>query len=161
VWPPKYRLVSVKNLSNRADRESVAQRLASLSPVDTRRWGSMTVHQMVCHVDDSYKCALGEKTASPATGWFERTMMKWLALHTPTKWPKGVPTRPEMEQGKGGSMPVDFGQDVASLLYTFERFCEELPTPCMAHPIFGKMSAADWMRWGYLHADHHLRQFGR
>jgi hypothetical protein len=30
-----------------------------------------------------------------------------------------------------------------------------------SHPMFGKMSAKDWMRWGYLHADHHLRQFGR
>ena len=29
------------------------------------------------------------------------------------------------------------------------------------HPIFGAMSVKDWMRWGYLHADHHLRQFGR
>ena len=27
--------------------------------------------------------------------------------------------------------------------------------------LWGKMSARDWMRWGYLHADHHLRQFGR
>ena len=26
---------------------------------------------------------------------------------------------------------------------------------------WGKMTAGDWMRWGYLHADHHLRQFGR
>jgi hypothetical protein len=29
-----------------------------------------------------------------------------------------------------------------------------------AHPIFGPMSEAAWLRWGYLHADHHLRQFG-
>jgi hypothetical protein len=28
------------------------------------------------------------------------------------------------------------------------------------HPIFGALSARDWLRWGYLHADHHLRQFG-
>jgi len=28
------------------------------------------------------------------------------------------------------------------------------------HPIFGDMSEAEWMRWGYLHCDHHLRQFG-
>jgi len=27
-------------------------------------------------------------------------------------------------------------------------------------PIFGDMSEAEWMRWGYLHCDHHLRQFG-
>jgi Protein of unknown function (DUF1569) len=31
----------------------------------------------------------------------------------------------------------------------------------LPHPIFGPMTAKDWMRWGYLHADHHLRQFGR
>jgi hypothetical protein len=29
-----------------------------------------------------------------------------------------------------------------------------------AHPIFGPMSDAAWLRWGYLHMDHHLRQFG-
>ena len=29
-----------------------------------------------------------------------------------------------------------------------------------AHPIFGRMSEAEWLRWGYLHTDHHLRQFG-
>jgi hypothetical protein len=28
------------------------------------------------------------------------------------------------------------------------------------HPIFGRMSEAAWLRWGWLHADHHLRQFG-
>jgi hypothetical protein len=28
------------------------------------------------------------------------------------------------------------------------------------HPIFGRMSEAAWMRWAYLHTDHHLRQFG-
>ena len=28
-------------------------------------------------------------------------------------------------------------------------------------PMFGHMSEKDWMQWGYLHADHHLRQFGR
>ena len=30
-----------------------------------------------------------------------------------------------------------------------------------SHPMFGPMTPEDWMRWGYLHADHHLRQFGR
>jgi hypothetical protein len=28
------------------------------------------------------------------------------------------------------------------------------------HPIFGAMSERAWLRWGYLHMDHHLRQFG-
>ena len=26
--------------------------------------------------------------------------------------------------------------------------------------IFGAMTTERWKRWGYLHMDHHLRQFG-
>ena len=30
----------------------------------------------------------------------------------------------------------------------------------MGHPIFGPLTTSQWMRWGYLHVYHHLRQFG-
>jgi hypothetical protein len=151
----------MKTLKNIGDRETIALRLSDLSPEDKARWGSMSVHGMVCHLDDSYKVPLGERIASPATSVLQRTLVKWAALKTPAQWPRGFPTRPEIEQGKGGSAPVDFRQDLASLLSTLSRFCDCLPKPCLSHPIFGKMTAEDWMRWGYLHADHHLRQFGR
>lgn len=29
-----------------------------------------------------------------------------------------------------------------------------------AHSMFGVMTPADWLIWGYPHTDHHLRQFG-
>jgi Protein of unknown function (DUF1569) len=151
----------VKTLGNLADRQTISLRLSKLSPTDTARWGSMSVHQMACHLNDAYKVALAEKVTSPATGLLQRTLLKWFALNSPTRWPKGVPTRPEVEQGKGGSLPVDFRQDVASLLSTVGRFCDGLPSPLVPHSIFGKMTEENWMRWGYLHADHHLRQFGR
>jgi Protein of unknown function (DUF1569) len=121
----------------------------------------MSAHQMVCHLNDAYKFALGEKYASPATGFLQRTLLKGAALNSPFRWTKSYPTRPEMEQGKGGSAPVDFRQDVVSLLSNLDRFCDALPAPCLPHPVFGPMSVENWMRWGYLHADHHLRQFGR
>jgi hypothetical protein len=151
----------VKTLSNVADRQNISLRISALSPGDAARWGLMSVHQMVCHLDDSYKFGLGERYVSPATGFLQRTLLKWLALQTPLPWSKGYPTRPEVEQGKGGSAPIDFRQDVASLLSTLNRFCDALPNPCGPHPVFREMTAQDWMRWGYLHADHHLRQFGR
>jgi len=121
----------------------------------------MTVGEMVCHVCDAYRIALGEKAASPATGFFQRTVMKWVALKAPLKWPKGVKTRPELEQGIGGTPPVEFGRDKAELLSIFQRFCGDGANFAPTHPFFGPMSREDWMRWGYLHADHHLRQFGR
>jgi hypothetical protein len=151
----------MKSLRNLLDQQNIIRRLTELSPADKARWGSMSVHQMVCHLNDSYKAALGERTASAAKGVFQGTVLKFFALKAPMKWPRGVPTPPELAQGKGGSAPVDFRQDVAWLESTLCRFCEGLPTPSFSHPMFGKMTADDWMRWGYLHADHHLRQFGR
>src|SRR5277367_676405 len=114
---------NVKSLSEPADRQSISSRLSQLSPQDPARWGTMSVHQMICHLDDSYKLALGEKTASPATGLLQRTLLKWLALDVPLTWAKGFPTRPEVEQGNGGSPPIEFRQDLDALLSTFGRFC--------------------------------------
>ena len=152
---------SLKSLSNLTDRQNIARRLAQLTPGDAARWGIMSVHQMVCHLDDSYKVPLGEKNVSPAPGFLPRTLFKRIALYSPLVWPRGVSTRPEVDQHIGGSLPTVFQQDLASLLSTLSRFCDVLPEPCLPHPMFFKMTTADWMRWGYLHADHHLRQFGR
>jgi Protein of unknown function (DUF1569) len=151
----------VNSLSKSADRQNISSRLSHLLPQDPAGWGIMSVHQMICHLDDSYKFALGEKYASPATGFLQQTLLKRLALDVPLRWGKGFGTRPELDQRRGGSPPIEFRQDLDSLLSTFGRFCDALPTPHLPHPIFGPMTSKDWMRWGYLHADHHLRQFGR
>lgn len=31
----------------------------------------------------------------------------------------------------------------------------------LRHPLFGSLNRREWMRRGWLHNDHHLRQFGR
>ncbi len=121
----------------------------------------MSAHQMVCHLCDSYKIALGEKSVSMATGFLQRTLIKFLALRAPMHWPHGTPTRPEVEQGVGGTAPVEFERDRGELLSIIDRFCSSVIDPKTQHPIFGPMTRQEWMRWGYLHADHHLRQFGR
>jgi hypothetical protein len=84
--------------------------------------------------------------------------MKWIALRVPAKWPQGVPTRPEIEQGRGGTAPTDWERDCAELRALILSFRGR--TAFGKHPIFGKMSRRDWMVWGYRHVDHHLRQFG-
>jgi hypothetical protein len=139
----------------------VAQRLALLKPGTAARWGKMTAGQMICHLNDSYLGPMGLRTISPATGPLQRTVVKWAALYLPTPWPKGTPTRPEVEQGLGGTPPVDFERDRKALVASIDRFCDPKRTFTWSpHPIFGAMTDSQWMRWGYLHADHHLRQFG-
>jgi len=110
----------------------------------------MSVHQMVCHLCDSYRAALGEKSVSRGPAFAPRPMMKWVALRLPVKWPQGIATRPEVEQGVGGTVPGEFEADRAELLGVTERFCAGVTGLAVPHPIFGPMSGAEWLRWGYL-----------
>ena len=121
----------------------------------------MSPHQMVCHVIDSTRVALGELTVSRLDTYINRTLVKWIALKIPVPWPSGIATRPEIDQVLGrGTRPADFAADVERLIVLTERLAAEQDFTGRAHPIFGAMSKEEWHRWGYLHLDHHLRQFG-
>ncbi len=88
-------------------------------------------------------------------------MLKGFALYIPLLWPRGVATRPELDQKKGGTPPAEFRADVQALADLLDRFVQ-LPRDYQfqSHPMFGEMRESEWMRWGYLHMDHHFRQFG-
>jgi len=118
----------------------------------------MTAPEMICHLNDSFRVGMGEKYASPATNLLQRTVVKWVALHTAFPWPHGVPTRPELMQGNGGTPPSEWTRDRAQLESLISEFAARQSYG--VHPIFGTMSQADWLIWGYRHVDHHLRQFG-
>lgn len=151
----------MRSLADSATLRSILDRLATVQSGQPARWGRMSAHGMICHLADSFRGTMGEKPISHATGWPQRTVMKWFALYVPVRWPKGIPTRPEVEQGVGGTPPGNLERDRDELIRITYRFCDparNLDDP--VHPIFGKMSRNQWMRWGYLHMDHHLRQFG-
>jgi Protein of unknown function (DUF1569) len=151
----------MKTLARARDRAEVLERLRRVRSDSVRRWGRMSPHQMVCHLSDAFRMALGRKTVSDASGVLQRTIVKWIALYAPLPWPAGILTRPEIDQAYGGTRPVDFDADLAEL----ERLVGIVTTAGVdstraVHPIFGRMSSAEWLRWSYLHMDHHLRQFG-
>jgi hypothetical protein len=151
----------LKTLSDPVCLKESLDRLNGVVPGLQRHWGKMNAHQMVCHLNDSFLVAMGRKVASRA----ERPcgpLMKWAALNLPLKWPQGVPTRPEIDQEKFGTAPAEFITDQKRLIALAEEFAREPRKFTFAsHPIFGNMTEKEWMRWGYLHTDHHLRQFGR
>jgi hypothetical protein len=150
----------MKTLARERDLAEIQRRLKTVRLDSRRRWGRMTVHQMVCHLSDSFLAVTGRRPASMASGPLQRTVVKWAALYLPVPWPPGYPTRPEIDQAAGGTRPVDFATDLAQLeallrLVMTDRSCFE----GQQHPIFGPMSRSAWLRWAYLHIDHHLRQF--
>lgn len=119
----------------------------------------MTPHEMLCHLADSYRACLGERQVSHAQTWMMRIIGKRIALRTSMPWPKGLPTRPEVDTQDRGSRPTTFEHDRAAVVDLLRRFSGP-DVRYAQHPIFGEMSRADWLIWAWKHPDHHLRQFG-
>jgi hypothetical protein len=151
----------MKTLARARDKDEILRRMRALRPESAARWGRMSSHQMVCHLSDSCRMATGQKLVSQSSNVLQRTVVKWIALYAPMPWPPGILTRPELDQECSGSRPVAFGADIDVLQALMELMTDDAThLDGRAHPIFGRMSRRAWLRWGYLHFDHHLRQFG-
>jgi len=153
----------MKSLSDRQYHQELITRIGNVHSDTPRRWGKMTAPQMICHVHDSFLGVMGEKAMEIPRGLSLWPLLKYMALYAPVEWPKGVATRPEFDQQSGGGTPpAQFESDVRGLLQTMDRFCRRpRDFQFRPHPLFKVMSEPQWMRWGYLHVDHHLRQFGQ
>lgn len=149
-----------RSLSTPDAVDELIGRLQRLAPDTPRRWGTMTAHEMLCHVADSFRGVLGERSVSKvAAGPVKRRLMRAIALHAPLRWPRGIPTRPEVDPKRLGTRPAAFEADRQQAIALLKRFAAPDAQPHV-HPLFGAMPAGDWMIWGYRHLDHHLRQFG-
>jgi len=152
----------MKTMARRGDTTELVHRLRSVRPESAARWGRMSAHQMVCHLADALRVAVGEIEVKGRSSFLGRTLVKSIALYAPIPWPPGVPTSYELDQVEGrGTPPGQFEEDMEMAVGLMEDITAGLvPLGGTPHPIFGPMSRAAWLRWGYLHADHHLRQFG-
>ena len=115
-------LLRMKTIANDSDKNALLDRLRRVNPSSQRRWGKMTPHQMVVHLNDSFKSVIGERKISVRqTNAVARALIRWIALYAPFKWPHGVPTMPENDPERGGTSPDDFKRDVEALAAMIER----------------------------------------
>jgi hypothetical protein len=149
----------MKSLASVEVMSEIRVRLKTIRVDDHARWGNMTAKQMVRHLRCAYEMALGDRTVNPVEG-FAPVLIKWVSLHSGMRWPKNIQTPPDLKRAILERSKTEFDALVHTTIEKMETLARGsrcAPT----HPMFGPMSEKDWMRWGYLHADHHLRQFGR
>ena len=146
-------------IANEADAASLRQRMLAVRESDVPQWGVMNATEMVCHLRGAFRVAMGEIATEPVEVPLPRSVIKAIALWAPTPWAKNFETVPVLKRGTPAMQGADFAQDRDDALREMERF-RRPDQRRVDHAFFGPMSEADWMRWGYLHTDHHLRQFG-
>jgi hypothetical protein len=138
-----------------AQRE-VHDRLARLMPDRKAAWGRMSAPQMVCHLSDSLKMALGELQVTPKQVPIRYPPLKQFIVYL-APFPKNVPTAPELI----ARSPRDWSAEVAELRSLIDRFAARRGAERWAeHPAFGRLTERAWGVLVYRHMDHHLRQFG-
>ena len=148
----------VPSLADPGVTDEIVARLEKLHEKRPRAWGRMSAHEMLCHLADSLEGVMGERTISSVETWWNRTIVKYIALHTTLAWPRGLKTRPEVDPFVAGTKPTDFARDRAKVIALLRRFASA-EARYGKHPIFGPLTREEWLVWGYRHTDHHLRQF--
>ncbi len=150
---------SMKSLASSGCVAEIRERMLPLAADDRALWGRMSATQMVHHLGVSCETALGDRVVQPMKG-LPPVVMKWLALRSGLRWAKNYPTTPEVARATEEVPAAGFAELVEVAIHKMEEVASGTRWAA-THPMFGPMRPADWMRWGYLHADHHLRQFGR
>ena len=147
----------MKTLWQSSTRDEIVQRLARLAPDARPGWGRMSAPQMLAHITDAMRMALGDlPTRAKRTPLLRYPPLKQLIIYV-LPFPKGAPTARELLDRAPESWDAE--RDACRAL--IERFGAEPRTRAWPeHPAFGPLSAHAWGALGYKHLDHHLRQFG-
>ena len=138
-------------------RAALLSRLDQLRPDAKAQWGTMNAAQMLAHMTDALRMALGDLRVEPKNVPIARFWpVKQLILHV-LPFPKNAPTANELKS----RAPVGFEEEREALRQLLVRMDPASgSTRASAHPIFGAMTLEEWGALGYKHFDHHLRQFG-
>jgi hypothetical protein len=151
----------VKTVADPTVIASLIARLDNLQPDTPRRWGTLEPHEMLCHLGDAFEMVLRTRPRKKAVRVRHRPLVKLAALWGPLRWWRGIYTNPEHDPHIDGTRPSSFEADKARVVRAIHALAIASPSSLEnGHGLLGTMSAADWQRWAYRHADHHLRQFG-
>lgn len=146
-------------MSDPQEAKALRLRLERLDPQASRRWGTMDLTAMLCHVGDGLEQALGRRPMPDQSTLLFRTVVKWIVLHLPM--PKGAPTAPALDSRLGGTRLESMEAARQRVLDLVDETLERAPNrPFAEHPAFGPLTREQRGVLTWKHIDHHLRQFG-
>lgn len=149
----------MKNLADDAVRDELVARLERLTPAHAAAWGTMNGQQMARHLGDASEAVLKLRLFASRARGKPSPLRKFLLLHVLRQMPRGI--KAGADPAGAAVDPADFGPDLARAVSLLQALAAAPPEALVdRHPVLGPMTRANWMRWAWLHTDHHLRQFG-
>ena len=146
----------MKTIFNPATRSAIVSRIGDVSSGARPKWGKMNSEEMLTHLINGLRMAIGELSPRPKKLPIRYTPLRQLIVYL-APWPRNAPTAPELLP----SNPVAIEEAKRELLRLIEDVGgrgaqREWPE----HPAFGPLGRRGWGVVVWKHLDHHLRQFG-
>jgi hypothetical protein len=148
----------MRTVADPAVLESLLERLGRLRPETPRAWGTLTPHEMLCHLADTSEGVLGLRP-KPSVRGRRRPLIRLIGLWLPFPW-RGRRSGRWNDPRAEGSRPAEFEADLGRVIEGTRAIAASTGGLIDAHAIFGAMSVRDWQRYTYRHTHYHLRQFG-
>jgi hypothetical protein len=146
----------VAELHDVHDRAEILRRLDALRPDAQKRWGKMSVTQMLWHVNEAMEGALGRNVEEPIRVPLPRVLLKFVVLNVP--WGKGARTLKRWIP-KSDSYDFDVEHDRCRRLIA-ELASKSIDDRWADSPSLGRMTGREVSRLHAKHLNHHLTQFG-
>ncbi len=150
----------VQSLFDPQVNQKFIERINKLTPMSEAQWGSMSVSQMLAHLQVPINLAHDNIEIKPnklITFLFGKRA-KYNILKDERPFEKNVPTFKEAKNLGARK----FEPEKTQLIALVKAFQEKGPNGITKkpHPFFGNMTPQEWDILQYKHLNHHLRQFG-
>jgi hypothetical protein len=139
-------------------QEVMLARINKLSSSSQRKWGKMSVSQMLKHMSTAFAVPINKVQVPKDTLYFlsANPFARWMMIRVITKWPKNMLPAPESFKVKDDP---DFELTKKEFLQNYNDFVNATNFNGV-HPVFGAMSKELWGEAMAIHLNHHLEQFG-
>ncbi len=149
----------MKNIFDSQTVENLIKRINHLSPESNRKWGKMTVDQMLAHCNVSYEMIYDDIHQKP--NFLMKILLKAFVKN------KVVSEKPFPKNGKTAPQFIikeskDFEKEKQRLIHYLKKTQKlggEYFDGRDSHS-FGALTKTEWNNMLYKHLDHHLTQFG-
>ncbi len=151
--------MEILNTFDTSTTEKVLSRLEGLTPESQPQWGTMSVGQMLAHLNVAYEMAYDEKEVK--NGVFMKLMLKLFVKNIVVgdkPYKKNSRTAPAFLITEPKEFQHEKDRLIAYVNKTEQHGADYFEGKMSAS--FGPLNAKQWSNMFYKHIDHHFRQFG-
>jgi hypothetical protein len=139
-------------------RDEFRDRILRITPANPRQWGTMTVAQMLHHLNLACGGSLGFYDLPDESYLVSRTLFRWILVDWYPEQPVGLRLPKGFKIPHGATFDFDF--EKAQLLKILDAaWHARSHADWQPHPMFGRMTVKEWGKLLQIHIDYHLRQF--